>query len=460
MARLAPLKPFAERPRLERMRGLLPHLGHPETSFPTVLVAGTNGKGSTAALFAAMARAAGYRVGLYTSPHLETVHERITVDGALIADDRLAALIDELLGIAAARRAVAPTFFEALTLAALLHFRAEAVDLAVIEVGLGGRLDATNVCDPRLSIVTSIGYDHTEHLGDTLEAIAREKAGIFRAQRPAVAWRDLPEIARSLSGAADACGAQLRFADDWITVEPESPAEALPEAEPPPDAYAQHLRVRYAQHLRVRVRGRRDGPAIDHAIALGLAGVHQRRNLGLAVFAAHALAEDGFAQLADPATIARGVARCRWPGRLEWIRTAAGPPVLLDGAHNADGAAVLASYLRQQVAGPFELLMGTLANKRVKHMLPHVADGAAHVTLTRAAPSPRGADPADLQPLIPGHSVTVEPDAERALDAALDRARAAGRTLVICGSLYLVGDLRPALRARLGAPASPWDASA
>src|SRR5262245_1693249 len=196
---------------LDRSRTLLTALGEPQRRFPSVLVAGTNGKGSTAALTAAMTNAAGYRTGLYTSPHLEKVEERLRIDGCMIASDRFAAILADLVTLAERETGSPPTYFEAVTLAAFRWFAEERVDLAIVEVGLGGRLDATNLADPILSLITPIGFDHREYLGDTLAAIAREKAGILRSGRPAFAWVEESEATESLRATAAEIKADLRF---------------------------------------------------------------------------------------------------------------------------------------------------------------------------------------------------------------------------------------------------------
>ncbi|HEV7515684.1 MAG TPA: Mur ligase family protein, partial [Thermoanaerobaculia bacterium] len=209
---------------LDRLGRRLARLGHPERRRPAVLIAGTNGKGSTSALLAAMATAAGYRTGLYTSPHLETVEERLRIDGSAVLPERLGDLLARVVAGSldaglAEEPADLPTYFEALTAAAFLWFAEEEVDLAVLEVGLGGRLDATNLAAPVLSVITPISFDHQEYLGDTLAAIAREKAGILRRGRPALAWIEEPEPAAAVREVAAEVGADLRFASSEVRIE-------------------------------------------------------------------------------------------------------------------------------------------------------------------------------------------------------------------------------------------------
>lgn len=399
---------------LERARALLTHLGEPQRRFPAVLVAGTNGKGSTSAFLAAIAQAAGYRTGLYTSPHLEFVEERLRIDGRTIEPDRFGRLLADLVELAERESGVPPTYFEAVTLAAFQWFAEERVDLAVVEVGLGGRLDATNLCDPILSLITPIGFDHQEYLGNTLAAIAREKAGILRAGQPAVVWIEEPEAAESVREAAAGIGADLRFASEEVRIEAvESKGWA-------------GQRVRLATPFR------------SYDLEIALLGAHQAINLGLAARAAEALAGLGFDRI-GPEAIQEGAAACRWPGRLEAIDLPGGRRILLDAAHNEAGARVLAEFL-DRMGQPVDLLFGVLADKDYAGMLGLLAPRARRIVLTTPA-SPRAKDPAELAVLLAGHpgEVIVEPDRERALERALALG---GEVLVACGSIFLIGEVR------------------
>ncbi|MFY9825927.1 MAG: folylpolyglutamate synthase/dihydrofolate synthase family protein [Thermoanaerobaculia bacterium] len=411
---------------LERAADLLVRMGEPQRRFPCVLVAGTNGKGSTSSLLAAMVRAAGYRTGLYTSPHLENVEERLRIDGRAIGSGRLGAILADLVALAERETGSPPTYFEAVTLAAFRWFAESQVDLAVLEVGLGGRLDATNLADPVLSLITPIGFDHREFLGNTLAAIAREKAGILRSGRPALAWIEDAEPAGSVQSVAEDVKADLRFASREVRIEAVEPHGW------------EGQRIRLAT------------PAREHGLELSLLGDHQAKNLGLAVRAAETLANLGFDRL-DAQAIAAGAAACRWPGRLEPVLLPGGRRVLLDAAHNPDGAAVLARFLDRldRRAGAVDLLFGVLADKDYGEMLPRLAAQARHVVLTRPV-SPRAKDPAELQSLLAGRDgVVVEPDLDRALDRALGLG---GEVLVACGSIFLVGEVRKGLRERFGVP--------
>jgi dihydrofolate synthase/folylpolyglutamate synthase len=379
-------------------------------------VAGSNGKGSTSSFLAAMARAAGLKVGLYTSPHLESVRERIRLDGRCISEEDLGSDLDRIVRTAPQE----PTYFEAVTAAAFLAFAREKVDLAVVEVGMGGRLDATNVCEPLLSLVTSISLEHQEHLGDTLALIAREKAGIFRPGRPALAWVEEPEAAGSLKTVAAEVGTPLRFGQDLSTV-----VEVVPEGWG-------------GQRVKLRT------PKGEHDLRIDLPGAHQVRNLGLAVLAAEEL---GLA----PQAIAQGAQSARWPGRLERVDLPDGGRVLLDAAHNAEGSEVLAGFLAT-LLGKADLLFGVLADKDVSGMIHRLAPLVDRIVLT-TPPSDRARQPEEVAALLPHRAVEVEPD----LGAALDRALVPGGTLVACGSIFLVGEVRRRLRERFGVPPAATD---
>jgi dihydrofolate synthase/folylpolyglutamate synthase len=416
---LAPLEARGVRLDLEPFRSLLAALGHPERAAPALLVAGTNGKGSIAALVERALAAAGYRTLLATSPHLLRPHERIRIAGSAIAEPDLAAALERTL--AAATAATAPTYFEALVAAGFLAAAESGVDALVVEVGLGGRLDATNAAEPAVSTVARIALDHTAELGGTLALIAREKAGIFRRGRPAVLAAQEPAAERALAQVAREVGAPLRRARDTVAV---AAAEFR--------GLAGHSLTLETAHAAYRFE-------------LPLAGEHQVDNAAAALATAEELGFAAFPRL-DPRAIERGFAACRWPGRLETVSLPAPyPTVLLDGAHNPDGCAALARFLAR-LARPYALLFGALADKQVAAMLPALAAGADAIVLTRA-PSPRAVDPAALRPLAARAS--VEPDPERALARALDHAPG---LLVVCGSLYLVGAARAALGRRFGVP--------
>lgn len=436
-ALLRPLEMFGMRLGLERVRQRLAALEEPQGDLPAVLVAGTNGKGSTAALLAAMGRAAGYRVGLYTSPHLESVTERIALDGRAIGDAELARYLEEVLEAGDEL----PTYFEALTLAALRFFREREVELAILEVGLGGRLDATNVCEPILSLITSIALDHERHLGSTLEAIAREKSGILRPGKPAIAWTEDARVENVLRRRADALGARLTLAPQRVGLRPRGPGDAVPQ--------------RAAVHIARDV----DGEDGIHDVGIHLPGRHQLTNLALAVLAAETLCDLGWKRLDDPA-IAAGAEGCRWPGRLEEVTLPDGRRVLLDIAHNPAAARALADFVTVLPAPP-GLLFGALEDKTVDRMLPALAAATSRLVLTcPPAGGHAGRGAADLRQwltLVEDRETVVEPDPRRALDHALAATPTdgPGSRLLVCGSIYLVGAVRRMLRERFGVPDPP-----
>lgn len=411
------LELFGTRLGLDRTRRLLAALERPQERMSIVLVAGTNGKGSTAALLSSMAIAAGYRTGLYTSPHLETVHERVRVDGFAISEAQLAAGLESVVAAAREIGEGECTYFEALTCAALVQFAAEGVELAVLEVGLGGRLDATNATEPVLSVISEIALDHREHLGETVDRVALEKAGILRKGRPAVAWVSDPAAARALRGRANDLGAPLRSARDNCAIEPTGTGQSVV----------------------ITTSGGR------YELEPPLAGAHQLANLALAVSAAETLAGAGWAGL-HAAAIERGGAACRWPGRLEWVETDATGRVLLDTAHNPHACAALAEYLIFLERG-YTLVFGALEGKDVAGMLPPVAERAGHILLTTPS-SPRGIAAGELTRHLAEPMGEIVPQAPDALTQAL----ATTGPTVITGSHHLVGELRGELTRRFGTP--------
>jgi dihydrofolate synthase/folylpolyglutamate synthase len=377
------------RPGLLRTRALLDGLGSPERSFRPILIGGTNGKGSTSAALAAILHAAGLRTGLYTSPHLVRVTERVR----LLEEDVSEALLDDALSLVASVAGPAergPTYFEALTVAAFELFRRARVEVAVVEVGIGGRLDATNVLLPVVSVVTNVGADHLEVLGPALADVAREKAGIFRPSQPALvgAGASAPEVMAALHTEAARIGARL--------------------VEVPPTE-------------------RWDG-------VFPLAGAHQRANVALAVAAAHSLAP------LDDATIARGLSRTRWPGRLQRLFRPGRREVILDGAHNPDGALAVAAWLDAAgLAGRIDLLFGAMGDKDLAGVFEPLATRARRVVLA-AAPSPRAAAPDALKVRLGRDDAQTAPSVEKAL-ASLDAEGPIAPPVLVSGSLYLVGEV-------------------
>jgi len=412
---------------LETMRALVAEMGHPERAYPSLLVAGTNGKGSVVAYCDAVLRASGLRTGRYTSPHLVRVNERIAVDGRDITDRDFAAAVRAVRDAAErlVRRRVLrahPTFFEVLTAAAFAHFQRRRVDIAVLEVGLGGRLDATNVVDPAASAIVSIDFDHEVYLGRTLGAIAGEKAGVMRAGRPTVVG-PLPEEARkAIRAHARTTGARL--------VETTRGASCV----------LGHARAAAGPPL-VDLRT----PSSGYPGLKPLPGAHQRDNLLVAIRLLEEAKGQGLA--VDLRRVPGAVARTRWPGRLE--RVPGDPPLVLDGAHNPAGARALAAYLKG--GPPFVLLFGAMSDKDVRGLARELFPLATGIVLTRPRVS-RAASPEEIarrsSPL--GARAHREPSVARALRLARRLARAHGpeTTVVVAGSLYLVGAVMPLLGRR------------
>jgi dihydrofolate synthase/folylpolyglutamate synthase len=399
LARLIPARRFGVVFGLERMRELLDRLdtglGPPDRRLGKIVhVGGTNGKGSTAAMIAALARAAGQRVAVYTSPHLSSLRERIAIDGELISEPAIVAAAEQVRGAGGDEL----TFFEQITAIAMVAIADAAVDVTVVEVGLGGRLDATNVVDPVACVVTGVAMDHEAILGATLPAIAGEKAGIWKRGRPAIIGASgLAEAVPVLIAAAEAAGAPVTVIDD---------------------------------------------AAIAAVPVVALPGAHQRRNAAAAIAAVRALGLP---------IVPAALARVRHPGRFEIIDQPGAPRVILDGAHNPHGAAALAAALAERGERPV-LIVATSADKDVAGIARALAPAVRAVIATRYQQE-RSLDPAalaqvfaDVAPELP--APTFAPD----LAAALAAARAHTAPIAIAGSLFLVGEARTLL---LDAPTDP-----
>ncbi len=420
---------------LAHMRVLLQALGHPHRQFPSVLIAGTNGKGSTASVLASILQAGGHRVGLYTSPHLETLNERIRVGHALISDQDLASRFVQVEA-ASARLIVsgdlphAPSFFETMTAIAFLAFAGPpAVDLAILEVGLGGRLDATNVVEPILSILTDISLDHTEWLGDTIAAITREKAGILRPGGTLVTLPQHPEANQVIGEVAVPLGVKAINAADYL------PARSSGSSPDPAQDLVGLLRNRYEISLPADVCG----GAILH-IDSALAGSHQQRNLALAIAAAVQLGLSHNMQI-TAAAIESGIRNAVWPGRLQLVETPQGPPLLLDAAHNPAGAwALRASLSPLPVAGPRTLVFGCMADKAVAELAQILFPIFDRVILTQAD-TPRSAPAQSIEPAAQavGADFRVLAKADEALKEAFASTPQNG-LIVVAGSVALVGE--------------------
>ena len=414
------------------IRLLAEALGHPEHRFPSVVVAGTNGKGSTVAILDSILRAHGLRVGRFTSPHLVSIRERILVNGRQLADDEFAELVGD---IAAAAGGLLPdqqpSFFETITGAAFLAFARHGVDVAAFEVGMGGRWDATTATDAPLGLVTRIALDHERYLGRTVREIAGEKGAIARAGGELLVARQQPEAGEVLAAGARDRGARFRDVADET---------------------AGDFTVR-----RAGAAGSLSTPEATYDdLWLPLPGSHQLDNLALAVRGAERLfAREGLGAL-DPVRVRQGVSAVRWPGRLEWLPTdGVRPRLLLDAAHNPSGAGRLAEYLDSLGPnGRRVLVFGASRDKRVEAMLAPLASHFQRVVLTAAA-TRRALPISDLtgaaQRVFAGNGTRAE-TVENVPDA-LDRAfRLAGRNgeVVIAGSIFLLGDVLRAVRPESG----------
>jgi dihydrofolate synthase / folylpolyglutamate synthase len=461
---LAPASPGAPRRKfdLAHMRVLAAALGDPQATFPSVLIAGTNGKGSTAATLASILTAAGYRTGLYTSPHLFRVNERIQIGGKQISDEDFARLyfqVDET-----ARRLVEagelphpPSFFEVLTALAFLYFAedgsalAKPVDIAILEVGLGGRLDATNIVEPILSIITDIALDHQEYLGNTIAEITREKAGILRPNGTLITLPQHPEANQAIGEAAATLSLTAISAANFVPhLAPRSSqdeARVVDHATPlPPNRYTVTL----------------DGEPLE--VDSPLSGHHQQRNLALAIAAANYLRnlesyksnQNGTSRnrisykIANSA-IETGIRNTRWPGRLELLTFPEGPSLLLDVAHNPAGAWTLRAAIADlPEAQPRTLLFSCLRDKDLREMsqilfplFDSSADRPYDHILFAPIDNPRAASLDEL--LAAAKALDIPAQAAPDLPAALTLARELtppNGLILATGSVYLVGEVR------------------
>jgi dihydrofolate synthase/folylpolyglutamate synthase len=391
------LEQFGIKLGLDNMSALVARLGHPERAFRSIHIAGTNGKGSVTAMVDAAIRAAGHRSARYTSPHLVDLAERFVIDGRPVARDTMISAVADVRDAVESLRAdgslnVQPTFFEVTTAVAFELFRRAGVETAVLEVGLGGRLDSTNVVSPIATAITAIALDHERYLGSTLAEIALEKAGIIKPGVPVV----IGDLA--------------------------------------PDALAVIERI-------ARERGAeviRSSAADAAAFTIGLRGRHQAANAAIAVRLLELLNVQG---LAIPASaIAGGLADPGWPGRLDLRRLADGRELLLDAAHNPAGAASLASYLRERATAPLPLVFAAMRDKNISGILAALAPVIDSLVVTRAS-NPRSADPSAIaeqaRAVAPSLPVSIEPTPGAALAAAWRQSN----TIVVAGSIFLLGDV-------------------
>lgn len=424
--------------KLDRMRALLERLGNPERGLPIVHIAGTKGKGSTAAMISSALTAAGYRTGTFTSPHLERIEERVSIDGQPISAERFAELVSELADVSQGldREAIdrhGPTYFELTTALALLYFRRSGADWAVLEVGMGGRLDCTNVCLPRVSVITSISFDHTKQLGNTLALIAREKAGIIKPGVPVVSGVLSAAPRDVIRDRAAAQRSPLAELNRDFTFEHRPPSGANPFA---PGAIDFRATAPYA--------------ACWPGIQLGLTGAHQAANAAVALATLLELRRQGWdlpeERLRSGLASASSAARIEVLGKRPWL--------ILDVAHNVASAQALADCLRGvAVRGQRVVVLGVSRDKDVAGMLRALAPAFDRLIATKFLSNPRGLDAETLAAMAAKAGFR---QVETAPDPAAAWARAqelAGPDDLVCatGSFFLAGEIRPLL---LGRPAS------
>jgi dihydrofolate synthase/folylpolyglutamate synthase len=423
----APTQAAAAKFDLENISVLTERLGRPERAFATVHIAGTNGKGSTAAFIEAILRDAGFPTGLNTSPHLERINERIRINGEEISDEDFALIFTRVREVVEALLAEGklrahPTYFEMVTAIAFEAFARKRVEFAVVEVGLGGRLDATNVVGPIVSVITRVDFDHENFLGHSLKEIAEEKAGILKPQVAAVFAVQVPEVREVLLAKAAELRCPVIETLEAFRIESENMEDGCVRASVLEVATEELFSI--APQLRGRFQ-------LQNALnALAVARYLQSRNYKI-----------------SNANIERGIASAVWPGRIERVRTK--PDVYLDGAHNPGAARELAKYIQENFHGRrIYMIFAAMRDKAVDEVTGILFPLAHHVVFTEAA-NPRAIRAAQLAEMAGHHAASYEviPSAEDALEAVLAKARPGG-AIFVTGSLYLVGELRRSLRPR------------
>jgi dihydrofolate synthase/folylpolyglutamate synthase len=428
-AYLGRLQHFGIKLGLENITTLCLALGNPQNSFLSIHVAGTNGKGSVSAMLEGVLRGHGLKTGLYTSPHLVRVEERIRVDGRRIGDERFRELLGRLRNViddlmAGGGLVYHPTYFEVLTALAFLEFAERQVDVAVLEVGMGGRFDATNVVRPLVSVITTIAKDHQQHLGSTLRQIAFEKAGIIKPGVPVVSGAGGGEARREIRRVARERNAPV--------TEVFGPGRTL-ETRKTNGGY----------------RSIYSGKAGRYAFTPGLAGRHQGANAAVAIAATEVLST--YWRSFDKAKVLKSICEARWEGRLETVRRR--PLVILDGAHNVEGVTALARHVREVIGRRVVLVFGAMKDKDLRGMTRILFPVASTIVLTRV-PYKRSADPEDLLAAAPPFNgrVLLEPDTRKAVALALSLSKKESGThtkgtcprspVVIAGSLFLIGEVK------------------
>ena len=452
---------------LEHMRVLLRGMNHPEQAFPSVLIAGTNGKGSTAATLASILRASGLKTGLYTSPHLMRINERIHINGEEISDDDFAALHGEVDRVAEelveqGELPWHPSFFEMMTAIAFAHFARQCVEIAVLEVGMGGRLDATNVVEPLVSVIADISLDHQKFLGNTVGEIAREKVGIIRPGGVVVTLPQQPEANDVIGNTILDLGARGVSAVQYVPpVSPGSAEYLVARGEEPLTAEhaqddakdAEKGNTGFVYRYPLQVMGK------QILVETSLVGRHQLRNVALAIAAAEELSKveprtpssGGAFSSITPESIERGIRETRWPGRFHVIPAEHGrPEIVLDVAHNPAGAWALRSALSERYDNrPLIFVFGAMRDKAISEMTEILFPVAHHVIATRAE-NPRSASPEEIQQAgrRTGAEIETAPEVGLALTRCLTPHARPDTVIVVTGSIYLVGEAMRALGVR------------
>jgi len=425
----APTQAAAAKFDLENIRVLAERLGRPDRVYPTAHIAGTNGKGSTAAFLESILRCAGFRTGLNTSPHLDRINERIRVNGEEISDEAFAAVLTRIQGLieellAKGKLRAHPTYFECVTAMAMEYFAQEHVDFGVFEVGLGGRLDATNILHPAITLITRVAFDHESFLGHSLREIAGEKAGILKPHVPAIIAEQREEAREVILARANEVSAPV------VEVSSAYQLDGIRSAGGCASATAHELATGWTCELAPRLPGR-----------------FQLQNALNAAASARALAARGYRIGSD--AIERGIREAEWPGRLERLQTQ--PDVYLDGAHNPSAAQELAAFWQENFAGrKLCLVFGALRDKAVDEIAGVLFPHAAEVILTEPR-TPRAISARQLEEITAHYatSLRVIADAEQAVEYAVSQA-AAEDAVFVTGSLYLVGQIRHWWKNRVG----------
>lgn len=403
---------FGIQPGLAVMEHMMRALGNPERKFKSIHVTGTNGKGSTCAMIESIVRQAGYKTALYTSPHLYSFHERIQINRVAILDEDLAELVQEIREVCQQHH-IQPTFFEFTTALAFLYFARASIDIAIVEVGMGGRYDATNVIVPLVSVITNVGLDHTDYFGSTKIHVAKEKAGIIKEGAIVVTGEQDPEVLRIFSEEAKEKHARIIETKNMVGAKVVSA-----------ELDGQEVEVQAGV-----------GSFVVH---LPLLGSHQVENMKTAIAALTlTLSPSGERGTLNSNVIAVGIANTKWEGRLQVLSKQ--PLIIIDGAHNGDGARALAKFL-EQVPHKKVLVFGSKQGKDISDMISCVVPLFSHVIITEGSFMPESADKLAERMRTLGKEVIVEKNSGKAFQKGRGLLEN-NDSMVITGSLYMVGDV-------------------